>query len=177
MTVRKVSISLPQDTYQAVLKAYPNQPLSQAITELIKQALGLTACETFGMTNGKTEIPPELAENIRSIVREELEAVEQERSKKSHQTIPLEVTRTEQQPVNNDSDYYGLIPEQWYTQAEIRQRLPDTINPNTKKSKISKAVASGKLVSNGGKGLESRILGKSAIEWLTGIRQENTLEA
>ena len=83
MTVRKVSISIPQDTFQAVLKAYPNQPLSQAITELIKQALGLTSCETFGMTNGKTAIPPELAKNIRSIVREELEAVEQEKQKNS----------------------------------------------------------------------------------------------
>jgi hypothetical protein len=177
MTVRKVSISLPPDIYQAVLKAYPNQPLSQAITELIKQALGLTVCETFGMTNGKTAIPPELAENIRYIVREELVAVEQQKNKTTHNPIPLEVTRTEQKPVINDSDSFGLVPEQWYTQAEIRQRLPDTINPNTNKSKISKAVASGKLVSNGGKGLESRIQGSSAIEWLTAIYQENNPEA
>ena len=177
MTVRKVSISLPQDIYQAVLKDYPNQPLSQAITELIKQALGLTACETFGMTNGKTAIPPELAENIRSIVREELVSLKNERSKPPHKPISLEVARTDQKPVNNDSDSFGLVSEQWYTQAEIRLRLPDTINPNTKKSKISKAVASGKLVSNGGKGLDSRIQGKSAIEWLTAIRQENNPKA
>lgn len=173
MTVRKVSISLPQDVYQAVLDSHPDLPLSQVITDLLKNALGITGQEMFGMTDGKTTISPELVDIIRAVVREEIMVWQQEQTPEDKQPpSPVEKMEEERQ-VTEDIETYGLNPEKWYTQAEVRERLPASINPNTKKSKISKAVASGRLVSNGEKGLESRIQGQSAIEWLKTIIHDN----
>lgn len=169
MTVRKVSISLPQDVYQAVLDSHPDLPLSQVITDLLKNALGITGQEMFGMTDGKTTISPELVDIIRAVVRQEIMVWQQEQTPEDKQPpSPVEKMK-EERHVTEDTETYGLSPEKWYTQAEVRERLPASINPNTKKSKISKAVASGRLVSNGEKGLESRIHGQSAIEWLKTI--------
>ena len=85
MTVRKVSISLPQDVYQAVLDSHPDLPLSQVITDLLKNALGITGPEMFGMTDGKTIISPELVDIIRAVVREEIMVWQQEQTPEDKQ--------------------------------------------------------------------------------------------
>lgn len=172
MTVRKVSISLPQDVYQAIVDAHPNLPLSQAITDLIKNSLGISVRETFGMTAGKTTIPPELVDLIRAVVREEITSWQQDQIPPDEHPTHLKVKEEEETKVTDEIDMFGFNPEHWYTQAEVREKLPASINPNTKKSKISKAVATGRLVSNGKKGLESRIEGKSAIDWLMIVHQD-----
>ena len=46
----------------------------------------------------------------------------------------------------------GLDPEGWYTQSEVKGYLNPTININTQKSMISKAVKARELQSNGEKG-------------------------
>lgn len=176
MTVRKVSISLPPEIYQAVVANSPGLPLSQAITDLLKSALGLTPREMFSMTDGKTTIPPELVDVIRAVVREEINTWQQEQNLVDIQPAPhIDKVEVSNEALK-DGQVFGFHPEQWYTQAEVRDRLPSTINENTKKSKISKAMASGRLVSNGKKSYESRILGKSAIEWLTKVHQDNSIQ-
>lgn len=60
----------------------------------------------------------------------------------------------------------GPDPERWYAQYEVVSMLDPKNPPNTRKGWVSKAVAGGKLETNGEKGKECRIKGSSAIKWL-----------
>ncbi|QXO95560.1 ribbon-helix-helix domain-containing protein [Methanospirillum purgamenti] len=59
-----------------------------------------------------------------------------------------------------------LNHNEWYRQKDVAEMLPDSMNINTRKSKVSKAVASGELKTNGKKGNECLIKGTSVIDWL-----------
>jgi len=64
-----------------------------------------------------------------------------------------------------------LDPEGWYSQNEVRGYLNPSINHNTQKGMISKAVASGKIETNGEKGKSCRVKGSSAIKWLESVQE------
>ena len=65
-----------------------------------------------------------------------------------------------------------LKPDEWYTQLQIRDKIDVKIPLNTRKGWVSKAVANGKLMTNGKKGKECRIKGSSAIEWINTLTQK-----
>lgn len=59
-----------------------------------------------------------------------------------------------------------LNPDEWYKQMQIVEIILPSIKLGTRKSKVSKAVSSGDLKTNGMKGKDCLIKGSSAIEWL-----------
>jgi hypothetical protein len=59
-----------------------------------------------------------------------------------------------------------IDPKLWYSQKVATGFLPESMNPNTKKSTISKAIATGKITTNGKTRLECRLWGESLIEWM-----------
>lgn len=59
-----------------------------------------------------------------------------------------------------------LNPEKWYRQKDVVEMLPESININTRKAKVSKAVSNGEIVTNGKKGSECLIKGSSVRVWL-----------
>lgn len=159
----KLSVSIPDDIYKAVLKSIPEgTPFSQGLTALIRKALELTDDPKhpiiIGNTTGITEVTPEIRILIQSIIREEVKvALDNHKAPEGNTEICPET----REPEN--------FNEEWIAQSEIVRMLPDSILIHTRKSKVSKAVAAGKLVTNGLKKSECRIQRKSAEAWITEV--------
>lgn len=159
----KLSISIPDDIYQAILNTIPKgTPFSQGLTALIRKALGLPDDPKIpimiGNTQSITSVTPEIQELLRTMVREEIKtALSEQPTSTPHEEI-IEVPRETE---NSE-------PE-WITQSEIVRMLPDTILLHTRKSKVSKAVASGKLITNGLVKSECRVQRKSAKAWIAEV--------
>lgn len=154
----KVSISLPDEIVQTLKERYSDQPFSKAIAHLLSDALGLSRDVNMSMTNGNTGFPPRMEEEIRRIVREEIS--------NNNQTGTNEETICEPVLTAEVRLSRTLEPDEWYTQQEVREFLPDTIPLNTKKGMVSKAVAAGKMTTNNLTKRDCRILGSSALDWL-----------
>jgi len=69
----------------------------------------------------------------------------------------------EDNDINSD---LPLNPEGWYRQKDIADMMPTSINENSRKSMVSKAVKNGELESNGMDKKKCLIKRLSAIEWL-----------
>jgi len=86
----------------------------------------------------------------------------------THET-PIEpepiITTNEDNILNSDPP---LNPEEWYRQKDVVELMPTSININTRKAKVSKAVSSGELETNGKKGSECLIKRISIIKWIEG---------
>jgi hypothetical protein len=159
----KLSVSIPDDIYKAVLNSIPEgTPFSQGLTALIRKALGLTDDPKHPIimsnTIGITEVTPEIRMLLQSIVREEIKAA------LDNKKTPEDDKEIEPIPREQDN-----IDNEWITQSEIVKMLPNTILIHTRKSKVSKAVAAGKLVTNGLRKSECRIQRKSAEAWITEV--------
>ena len=86
----------------------------------------------------------------------------------NNQEIPCNAS----QPIIEDvSNSESLIDhEKWYRHGEVVKMMPLSININTRKSMVSKALSRGELVTNGMRGNACLIQGISVIEWLNLIR-------
>ena len=159
----KLSVSIPDDIYKAVLNSIPEgTPFSQGLTALIRKALGLTDDPKhpiiIGNTTSITEVTPEIRMMIQSMIREEVKvALDNHKAPAGNTEISPETREPE------------IINNEWITQTEIVKMLPDTILIHTRKSKVSKAVAAGKLVTNGLRKSECRVQKKSAEAWITEV--------
>jgi len=159
----KLSVSLPDDIYKAVLSTIPEgPPFSQGLTALIRKALGLADDPqhpiVIGNTTGITEVTPEIRMLLQSMLREEIKTA------LDNQKIPEDDIEICPSPREQEN-----INDEWISQSDIVRMLPDTILIHTRKSKVSKAVAAGKLVNNGMRKSECRIQKKSAEAWITEV--------
>jgi hypothetical protein len=159
----KLSISITDDIYQAVLNTIPKgTPFSQGLTALLRIALGLPENPRFpiiiGSTSSNTEVSPEIQSLIRAMVKDEINAALHDHH---IDTLPEENSEPPRQQEIETSE--------WLTQAEIVKMLPETILLHTRKSKVSKAVASGKLITNGLIKTECRVQKLSANAWITEV--------
>lgn len=56
--------------------------------------------------------------------------------------------------------------DEWYSIIEIRDMIPDTVPTGTKSSRVSRAIASGDLITNGETRVKCRVRGDSLRAWL-----------
>ncbi|NLV27371.1 MAG: hypothetical protein GXY48_09435 [Methanomicrobiales archaeon] len=61
--------------------------------------------------------------------------------------------------------------KEWYRQVEVVEMMPSSMNINTRKAKVSKAVSSGELKTNNKKGSECLIKGSSITEWIQRLHE------
>ena len=159
----KLSVSIPDDIYKAVLNSIPEgTPFSQGLTALIRKALGLTDDPKhpiiIGNTTSITEVTPEIRMLIQAMIREEVKvALNNHKAPEGNTEICPETRKPEN------------LDDEWITQSDIVRMLPDIILLHTRKSKVSKAVAAGKLVTNGLRKSECRVQKKSAEAWITEV--------
>lgn len=72
--------------------------------------------------------------------------------------------------INDNADTSSIIDhEKWHRHYEVVQMMPASININTRKSMVSKAVSRGELVTNGKRGNACLIQDSSAVKWLNHI--------
>lgn len=170
--IKKYSLSLPSELVDEITAEYPDVPLSRIAAKLIRagldsrsSSLSQTAVEPVptGITN-----TTELAETIRSIVRDELAQVTPASAPVvvtepviiPNQYIPVPDVQPE--TVNNESD-------EWLSNNDIYQMIADKYQRSTGTAKISRAVSRGQLVTNGKKRQDMRITKTSALAWLQTI--------
>jgi len=80
----------------------------------------------------------------------------------------MEISTPHEEKMEVPRETENSEPE-WITQSEIVRMLPDSILLHTRKSKVSKAVASGKLITNGLVKYECRVQKKSAEAWIAEV--------
>lgn len=169
--IKKVSLSLPSEMLDEISKEFPDVPLSRIVAKLIRAGLDSTksplshtgAPVPTGITN-----TTELAETIRSIVRDELAQVTPTPAPViitepviiPNQHIPIPNVQPE--TVNNE-------PDEWLSNNDIYQMISDKYPRSTGTAKISRAVSQGKLTTNGKKRQDMRITKTSALAWLQTI--------
>lgn len=159
----KLSVSIPDDIYQAILSTIPaGIPFSQGLTALIRKGLGLPEDPKIpviiGNTQSITQVTPEIQIILKTMVREEIKIALSEQ-----QILTPHVEEIETPREKENSEF------EWITQSDIVRMLPDTILLHTRKSKVSKAVAAGKLITNGLIKSECRVQRKSAEAWISEV--------
>lgn len=199
----KLSVSIPDDIYQAILNTIPeNTPFSQGLTALIRRGLGLPEDPktpiVIGNTKGITDVTPEIHDYILEIVRTEIlrmnllpsttinnssdtentnEPIIQTEDNLSTEQHPseVEVSTCSQEEITHEEITSSPNPvietgdSEWIKQIDIVNMLPETMLLLTRKGKVSKAVASGKMVTNGLSKTDCRIQRKSAQKWVAEV--------
>ena len=173
---------MTEDLAREIADRYPDSPFSTAIAKLVRKGLDIDSADTTDATNATyltkdTHLPDatcitnptnpthpllqpvtpgltEIADMIRSIVQEEMSKL---------QPVPVIVEPTiVTEPV--------VIPNteshEWLTSAEVVAMLPEDLPRGTRSSRVSRAISSGKLPSNGLPGKECRIQRADAIAWI-----------
>jgi len=185
VSMPKYSISMTEELAREISDRYPDSPFSTAIAKLVRKGLDIDGADTTDATNTTNATsatlttlltdatciadptspphpPPqpvtpgltEIADMIRSIVQEEMS---------KFQPVPVIVEPTiVTEPV--------VIPNterhEWLTSAEVVAMLPEDLPRGTRSSRVSRAISSGKLPSNGLPGKECRIQRADAIAWI-----------
>ena len=196
----KLSVSIPDDIYQAILNTIPEgTPFSQGLTALIRKALNIPEDPrlpvVIGNTKSITEVTPEIHDYILELVRSEIYRInlmssttiinsssgendievpipseETQSNEFNKQNFETPVQNQEESPNELLNPSIGQIIEseepEWITQSDIVKMLPESILLITRKGKVSKAVASGKMITNGLAKTECRILRSSALKWI-----------
>lgn len=167
--MKKLSITVPDNIVELVRQKFPGIPLSNAITDVLKIGLGLSEnpTQTISLrdficpTENKIIIPPEIQEVFRLLIREEFSLL-------SHQDTLSDETTSSPSPDEDTkrTEPEGIIPDQWYHQSQLIPFFPDSIPISTRKSKLSKAISSGLIETNGRKRTECRVKGSSFREWM-----------
>lgn len=85
-----------------------------------------------------------------------------------HNINNQDISDNASQPIiENVSNSVPLIDhEKWYRHGDVVKMMPTSININTRKAKVSKAIANRALITNQKKGNELLILGSSIEKWL-----------
>ena len=172
--IKKFSLSLPSEIVDEISQRYPDVPLSRVVAKLLRAGLdsdssSLPPSHATGptLTTGITDTT-ELAEMIRSIVRDEIAQV-------SPVSQPIVITEPvvipnqhipvpDVQPITADNE-----SEEWLTNGDVYLMIADKYSRSTGTGKISRAVSKGKLVTNGKNRQDMRIAKSSALAWLQTI--------
>ncbi|MGV8108277.1 hypothetical protein [Methanospirillum sp.] len=169
----KYSISMTEELAREISDRYPDSPFSTAIAKLVRKGLDVDATivtDTTNLTDATCITNPinptiptvqpvtpglaDIADMIRSIVQEEM---------RKFQPGPVIV-----EPTIVTEPVVVPAPEspEWLTNAEVVAMLPESLPRGTRSSRVSRAIASGKLPSNGLSGKECRIQRADAIAWI-----------
>lgn len=178
----KYSISMTEELAREISDRYPDSPFSTAIAKLVRKGLDVDATiannttntpnttDTTNLTDATCITNPinptnptvqpvtpglaDIADMIRSIVQEEMS---------KFQPGPVIV-----EPTIVTEPVVVPAPEspEWLTNAEVVAMLPESLPRGTRSSRVSRAIASGKLPSNGLPGKECRIQRADAIAWI-----------
>ena len=169
--IKKYSLSLPSEIVDEISTEYPDVPLSRIVAKLIRA--GLDSTKTPLSQTSSPTVPTgitdttELTEMIRSIVRAEITQT----APVSHPVVITEPVVIQNQhipvPAQSQKEYYD--PSEWLTNNDIYLMIADRYSRSTGTGKISRAVAKGKLISNGKTRQEMRITRASALAWINSI--------
>lgn len=106
----------------------------------------------------------QLAERMKSVEETLTRLIEKPQDQSD---INLGVTPIYQPILNDSTNSVAIIDhEKWYRHVEVVKMMPSSINVNTRKAKVSKAISKGDLITNNKRGNELLILGPSIEKWL-----------
>ncbi len=152
----------------------------------------------IGRTDSITEVTPEIQKCILEIVRAEIlrishlsnstinNSLDIENSKETniqtenklsieHYPSAIELATCSQEEIaqeeiiNSSNPVIETGDSEWIKQSDIVNMLPETMLLLTRKGKVSKAVASGKMITNGLSKTDCRILRSSAQQWVSEV--------
>jgi len=156
----KISITLPSELIEEIKTLYPTTPLSAAITLLLERTIHGPADERVEPTHDLDPVTTSgLFDMIRSVIRDEMS--------RGNQAYPSPAVHSPKVEYSTEQ----VDPDAWYTNGKAAEFLPARIPASTRRSRISKAVATGILETNGARHIHCAIAGHSLIAWLKDLDQ------
>jgi hypothetical protein len=152
----------------------------------------------IGMTDSITEVTPEIQKCILEIVRAEILRMSHLSNPSIKNSLALENSKetliqtenilsieqypsaieestcsqeeiTHEEIITSSNPAIETCDSEWIKQSDIVNMLPETMLLPTRKGKVSKAVASGKMITNGLSKTDCRILRSSAQQWVSEV--------
>ena len=166
----KYSISLTDELAKEISDRYPDSKFSTAIAKLVRKGLDVDTANPANPTNttnspNPTLVPTspspiDIANMVRELVQEEL------RNHIPPAPIPVSEPVIVSNPVVVQDPIIHESDNDWLTNSEVVSLLPESLPRGTKSARVSRAISSGKLKSNGKSGTRCRIRRIDAIAWV-----------
>ena len=160
----KYSISLTDELAKEISDRYPDSPFSTAIAKLVRRGLDADTTDTTNPTLPTsptpaiiTPGPEEIATMIRAVVQDEI-------SKIQVPAVVVESQETSAPVVVQEAPQ--VDSHEWLTGSEVAELLPATMPRGTKSARVSRAISSGKLKTNGQSGKKCRVHRSDALAWV-----------
>lgn len=161
----KYSISLTDELAKEISDRYPDSPFSTAIAKLVRRGLEADTTDTTNLTIPTsptpaiiTPGPEEIATMIRAVVQDEISKIQ------VPAVVVVESQETSAPVVVQESPQ--VDSHEWLTSSEVVALLPATMPRGTKSARVSRAISSGKLKTNGQSGKQCRVHRSDALAWV-----------
>ena len=157
----KFSISLTDELAKEISDRYPDSPFSVAIAKLVRRGLDADTTNPTIPTSPTPAIvtpgPDEIATMIRAVVQDEISKIQVPAVVVESQEVADPVVVSNPAPVNG---------HEWLTSSEVAELLPATMPRGTRTARVSRAISSGKLQTNGLQGSARRVSRTAALAWV-----------